>query len=471
MKIRSLLLYTIASLSFSAAPAKADDRKSITALTPTELQSLRNGFQQMIDWSKAPHSSPEFRRSLLFWANMHAYFGQNCAPVSGLQKPGMSGITTQTPTTPEEFATWCTCRHGDVQFLTWHRMYLYFFEQVLRAAANDPKLTLPYWDYETNGAIPEVFRVPSYTNANGQTVSNPLYVPNRQAQLNAGTGTLTAAVTSTSAAMALTTYPDFNSSLEQTPHGAVHCATGVAGCPTGYMGAVPAAGNDPIFYTHHANLDRLYDCWLAVSPNARAPATALRSQSFTFIDGQGAQVSRTVGSMMTTQQLGYSYASGGGCPVRVRIPPIIRNRVIRFKFVPPGPLKTEMPVALPEAQVLRSSRAKTAQLVLEDPQVEDSPTGLVEIALEGANGQRVPLGVLSAFNQSAPDHHHDMGAAPRELRFEVRDALKNVGSGARVVVRPAAGVEAIDKSLLTTELEILRKPVALRIKGIRLETR
>ena len=215
-------------------------RKSITALTPAELASLRKGFAQMIAWNSAPRGSANFKRSLTYWANMHAYFGQGCAPASGLNAQGMSGLSAQAPQTPDEHTTWCTCQHGTVQFLTWHRMYLYYFEKVLQAAAGDPKLRLPYWDYETNGHLPKAYRDPTYV-LNGQTVANPLYIANRQAQLNAGTAALTAAVVSTSGAMPSTSYPPFTAALEQTPHGSVHCATGVANCPTGYMGAVPAA--------------------------------------------------------------------------------------------------------------------------------------------------------------------------------------------------------------------------------------
>ena len=37
------------------------------------------------------------------------------------------------------------------------------------------------------------------------------------------------------------------------------------------MGAVPVAALDPVFYLHHANIDRLYDCWLQVDEAGRLP--------------------------------------------------------------------------------------------------------------------------------------------------------------------------------------------------------
>ena len=177
-------------------------RKSITALSAAEVASLRKGIAQMRAWNSAPHGSANYKRSLVYWANMHSFIGVNnqCSPSAGLNNPGMAGLTLQQASTPDELATWCKCQHGTSQFLTWHRMYVYYFEQVLRAASGDPNLTLPYWDYETNGQIPAVYRNPTYVNANNQTVANPLYVANRQAQLAAG-GSLSASTVSTSNAM------------------------------------------------------------------------------------------------------------------------------------------------------------------------------------------------------------------------------------------------------------------------------
>jgi len=59
------------------------------------------------------------------------------------------------------------CQHGWEEFLPWHRLYLYYFEQALRDI--DPTVTIPYWDWTDNydqdkttvtpdsGVIPERF--------------------------------------------------------------------------------------------------------------------------------------------------------------------------------------------------------------------------------------------------------------------------------------------------------------------------
>jgi hypothetical protein len=457
-------------------------RKSINQLTPAELASLRKGIAQMIAWNSAPRGSANFKRSLRYWANMHAFIGINCSPNSGINNQGMSGLSIQSKQTPDENSTWCTCQHGTIQFLTWHRMYLYYFEKVLQAAAGDPNLRLPYWDYETDGHIPAAYRSPTYVNGNGQTVANPLFISNRQAALNNGSATLSPAVVSTAGAMPATSYSPFNSALEQTPHGSVHCATGVNSCPTGYMGYVPSAGNDPIFYSHHANIDRLYECWVKVAPAQRLPSGAMLNATFNFIDGAGNLVNRKVADMVTTQQLGYNYTAGGGCPAAAPSPVVVQqapSRVIDLA----GPVElqtgvTSVPVRLPaappsqnEAADPNAPPAQQATLVLEGVTFDQAPGAMFEVALQSSNGKRVTIGVINFFNQTAP-HHGDMesGGAAERRSFDASAALKALGAGAaqaRLVLKPTSGVSGAGNEIATT----VKPGAKVRFSAAKLELR
>jgi hypothetical protein len=38
--------------------------------------------------------------------------------------------------------------HGTAEFLPWHRWFIYQFEEALQSVADDPCITLPYWDWE-----------------------------------------------------------------------------------------------------------------------------------------------------------------------------------------------------------------------------------------------------------------------------------------------------------------------------------
>jgi len=468
-------------------------RPSITALTAAQLASLRKGFAQMIAWNSAPHGSANFKRSLLYWANIHAYIGSGCtANNNHLSDPGMSGISAQSKSNADEIATWCTCQHSpqggnNLNFLTWHRMYLYYFEKVLQAAAGDASLRLPYWDYETNGHIPPAYRDPTYV-LNGQTLPNPLYVANRQSSLNAGTAALTAATVSTSGAMPATTYSPFNQALEQTPHGSVHCATGVASCPSGYMGYVPTAGNDPIFYSHHANIDRLYECWLKVNQAARLPTGSTLTASFSFIDGAGNLVTRVAGDMLTTAQLHYGYTAGGGCPlVRIKLPPILLQELPWKVYPLLGPTRldrgvTSVPVRLaPElrTQMFAGPQAnaapkRRATLVLDGLSFDEAPGVMVEVALQSPDGKRVPVGMINFFNATAPQHGDMAGMAEGKptggSRFDATAALQALGGAqnAQLVVVPTTGVTSDSQSAAT---EKLNARANVRFTAARLELR
>ena len=115
------------------------------------------------------------------------------------------------------------CQHGTIQFLSWHRGYVYFFERILRMASGDPSLTLPYWDWTTAPALPAAFRSPA-------DASNPLFDDTRN--LNNGAQLPPSVVVDDlNTALAFIDFETpastgFSPSLEGSPHGAVHVLIG-----------------------------------------------------------------------------------------------------------------------------------------------------------------------------------------------------------------------------------------------------
>lgn len=112
-------------------------RKNIDYLTDEELARFRSAVAKM----KSLDKFEQDERSFGYWARIHA----------------------------------SQCQHSWEQFLTWHRAYLYFFEQQLQDI--DPTVTLPYWDWASyrddleksiadetssagldNGVIPEAYQ-------------------------------------------------------------------------------------------------------------------------------------------------------------------------------------------------------------------------------------------------------------------------------------------------------------------------
>ena len=126
--------------------------------------------------------------------------------------------------------SWKTCEHGTEFFWSWHRMYLYYFERIVRSMSGDSGWALPYWNWQlsTERTLPPMF----------QNTTSSLYTSNRDPSMNAGTGSLANWVVDCSTALGDL---DFASAVEdiQTPHGNVHVNVG------GWMGSVPTSAQDP----------------------------------------------------------------------------------------------------------------------------------------------------------------------------------------------------------------------------------
>jgi tyrosinase len=159
---------------------------------------------------------------------------------------------------PNSWAYWVNahvnyCPHGISYFLAWHRGYLYYFERQLRAISGDPGLVLPYWDYYTNPNIPTEFLSP--------TAGNPLWASRVNTNVRAA---LTLAPFSPTLSNFPRYWPNaFEPSLENAPHNPVHDIIG------GWMTTMESPV-DPIFWLHHANIDRLWVAWYA-NPNRIMP--------------------------------------------------------------------------------------------------------------------------------------------------------------------------------------------------------
>src|SRR5262249_21441353 len=230
------------------------------------LATLKAGVAKMKSLDTSLPTSADYRRSWRYWANIHGYYG-TVSPdgtvaqqIQYLQSIGMgsyvsyyTGITDQTPPDSAAQTTWATCQHSSsgmqANFFGWHRMYLYYFERVLRWAAGDDTLTLPYWDY-TNPArtpLPDAFQDPK----------SPLYDWRRSEALNEGLAALNPLVTDIDGPLSTDkNFLQYEGDIERGVHGNVHCSVGQT-CPIALMGLVGVAANDPIFYEHHANIDRM----------------------------------------------------------------------------------------------------------------------------------------------------------------------------------------------------------------------
>ncbi len=103
--------------------------------------------------------------------------------------------------------------------------------------------------------------------------------------------------------------------LEFGPHNSVHGAIG------GNMGDTATAGNDPVFWLHHANVDRLWDAWLAQGGRSNPVDPSYLDQTYEFADESGATVPVRVGDAIGSVQLGYRYDNTPASPAPVAAAP------------------------------------------------------------------------------------------------------------------------------------------------------
>jgi tyrosinase len=235
-------------------------------------------------------------------------------PTSWTYQAAMHG-TTVTP--PREL--WNGCQHGSWYFVVWHRMYVYYFEQIVRAAVvatgGPADWTLPYWNYgrgEAYAAIPPAFRSPTLPNGG----ANPLYVKERAPGINTG-HRLPARATSAAIALERPYFigsPEFGGGetepgqfwtetgrLEQTPHNDVHSLVG------GWMGNVFQAAQDPLFWLHHTNIDRLWAVWNSTG-HVDPKAPKWTGHKFKFFDTERRLIEKECGAVVNTvTDLNYTY--------------------------------------------------------------------------------------------------------------------------------------------------------------------
>ncbi len=223
---------------------------------------------------------------------------------------------------------WDQCEHQTWFFLPWHRAYLYCWESIVQAAivelGGPADWSLPYWNYSdarnpNARVLPAAFRDTQTPDG----TRNPLVVQRKQS-VNAGDplpakrlaltaltepffeGT-TAPGGSTGFGGPVTGFPNhggnYNGVLEAQPHNVVHMDVG------GLMQSPDTAAQDPIFWLHHANIDRLWSSWLAApqSQHQNPTNTAWLNQRYPLHDATGAAVTFTAAAVLDTAAPPLSY--------------------------------------------------------------------------------------------------------------------------------------------------------------------
>jgi tyrosinase len=434
---------------------------------PKKVAALSAGVGMMKRRSAASRDDP---RGWNYWASSH---GTPNAP-----PPALQNIYGQ-------------CKHSlngrfAPHFLSWHRAFLFYFEETLKQGAADAGQTtafeLPYWDWYTDPVMPAIF-----TRGSAQT--NPLWHPRARTDLR-GARLSKGAFGDNDLLLNHGMDQSFSFQFEIDPHGAVHDLVGDD------MGVITTSAQDPIFWLHHANIDRLWTAWLK-GGRRNLPAETSRWAQQVFAYDVSQKMKQQVWPMLDTQRsLNYRYQNETmpipaqiavaqeeiAGPVETAVKTIeapaepLDAQQIRKLFVapppkapaqeglaqphaaatPPGaiklsgtkqgftlgqsPLQVDLGLARPVAEQIQSLTAgsaqdiKSADLMLED--VEILPAGQhggfsfsIVASLPDGSGQtrRAVIGGLGTFTLSLEAHAGGKTGGKQTLRFPLTDVLNALG--------------------------------------------
>jgi tyrosinase len=270
-----------------------------------------------------------------FWAAMHG-FDPGLWEALGYLKPSEAQ-----PTKALARQFWKQCQHGSWYFLPWHRGYLLAFEAIVRAAVVEQggpsHWSIPYWNPfgPHQAKLPPAFRTSTWPGHG----TNPLFVPQRwgphsdgnvfvpinQVNLNAlqrpsftgvshgGSPGFGGVDTGFSHGGAV------HGELETQPHDWVHGLVG-GGDPDdpslpGLMSDPDTAALDPIFWLHHANIDRLWEIWNREDPSHDDPTDAqwttgpvsVAERAFVVPNPDGSTWTYAPQDVTNVRHLGYDY--------------------------------------------------------------------------------------------------------------------------------------------------------------------
>ena len=172
------------------------------------------------------------------------------------------------------------CAHRSEHFLPWHRLYLHYFEEAIRAVTGVEEFALPYWNYNNSftSFIPEQFRDPGSTLYHGR---DPSLNDGSQSLQDRGTANLDE---DSSLYLDSFFYEYFNGGIESAPHDLVHVEVGTGGFD---MLNPAVAARDPVFWVHHNNIDRLWSKYgsFPLDPDTLLEDWAPEEYRFTNADG------------------------------------------------------------------------------------------------------------------------------------------------------------------------------------------
>jgi tyrosinase len=359
-----------------------------TMRTRRDVWTLQQPWDPVIEWYARGIAAMQARpiTDPLSWRYQAAIHGYH-PDVDPYSQPGET-----LPEFGEIERYWNQCQHSSWFFLPWHRVYLGIWERILGDAivqlGGPADWALPYWNY-SDSANPDARRLPpafmAATLPDG--TPNPLNLEprfrmgvdaNGDVPLDESDVSLDCLRDSSFTLERFAGVPAFGGpitlfnhgggptgSLERTPHGNIHVAVGGFddNGNAGLMSQFETAGLDPVFWMHHANIDRLWDVWLGRAGSGGNPSSLdwlnATGARFEFRDHTGAAQTYAPADVLDSKAAPFHYAYdtvADPLPVVVAGPlpgPVLESRTTRGDAMAElvGATKTPIPLSSPTTRI------------------------------------------------------------------------------------------------------------------------
>ena len=217
------------------------------------------------------------------------------------------------------FPQWMCWHHGRIGqgdplpynlFLPWHRAYLLYWENFMKD--QNGQAVLPWWDWTSDTShkigVPASFSQPQANGQPSPLFSGPvpalLSDPPRQTTRFPGLPAQLPTPDRVENLLALTSFVDFTAQLEDI-HDFIHGWTGGMDPNNpdqgGDMGNVGTAAYDPIFWSHHCMIDRIWYLWQLRQGVNNIPDD--------YTDKALAPFGQVVNDVLDINRLGYEYVA------------------------------------------------------------------------------------------------------------------------------------------------------------------
>ncbi len=200
--------------------------------------------------------------------------------------------------------------HNSWRFLPWHRFQLHYLERIIARISQKPDFAMPYWDWSADRAPAVYFQRRSPLYDETRTIT-PMSRISGYLGFEWGEG-----ASDDFWARTDNDFGDFfgsrnptgemgsgyAGSAEQYGHNLIHLFVG------GRMRDLMISPLDPLFWAHHANVDRQWALWSEIHGADSYPSGFAAEPCTGYVDADGYLApARSAGECVDTRQLGYTF--------------------------------------------------------------------------------------------------------------------------------------------------------------------